>query len=78
MKKTILCFGVISAIVFGVYSYAENERAKSYSDIMTIDLPSKSKLITATWKESELWYLYQSREDSKFDILPGKVTFNEK
>jgi len=86
MKKIILSVGLFITLT----GCTENERAKHYGGTMTIDLPPKTKLVTATWKESELWYLYQPRqdneqpktstfmEDSSFGILQGKVVFNEK
>jgi hypothetical protein len=89
MKNAIVGFGFVG-LVCGLISCTENQRAKQFGGEMTIDLPSKTSLVTATWKESELWYLYRPRpdgvepvvsifqEDSNFNIMEGKVVFNEK
>jgi hypothetical protein len=56
---------------------------------MVIDLPKGEKLIEATWKGEDLWYLtrpmrsnespeiYIFREDSSFGVMEGTVTFKE-
>lgn len=70
-------------------SCTENQRAKSWGGTTEVDLPAKTKLINATWKEAELWYLYRpAREDespekttfqerSGFGVMEGKVIFHE-
>lgn len=67
----------------------ENDRAKSFGGTMTIDVPAGQKLVTATWKESQLWYLTRPsrdgekpevstfRENSRFGAVEGKVIFKE-
>lgn len=73
-----------------IVSCTENSRAKSFGGTMTIDIPQGNKLVSATWKEDQLWYLYRParagekpetstlREDSKFGLIQGTVVFNEK
>lgn len=68
---------------------SENQRAKKFGGVMTINLPPNTKFVSATWKESELWYIYRSRksgespettimrEDSSFGLVEGTVRFIE-
>lgn len=63
--------------------------AKSYGGTITIDVPKGQKVIEATWKGSDVWYLtrpmhedekpeiFTLREDSNFGIIEGKVIFKE-
>jgi hypothetical protein len=87
MKMKSVIVGLVCAVAF--VSCTENERAKAFGGTMSIDIPKGNKLVTATWKEAELWYLYKPRaegeqpvtsilqEDSNFGMLEGKVVFNE-
>lgn len=71
-------------------SCTENTRAKSFGGTMTVELPPQTKLVTATWKETELWYLYRPmrqgetpetsifQENSSFGMWEGTVKFIEK
>lgn len=80
---------LIAALVLLVVGCTEQERAKSFGGEMTIKLEACEKLVNATWKESELWYITRPmeeaekpvtfifREDSSFDIMEGKVLFVE-
>lgn len=82
----ILLMCVTAALLF---SCTENERAKFYGGTITVNLPSGQKLVNATWKDSELWYLtrpakqgevsetYNFQEKSNFGIQEGCVVFNE-
>lgn len=63
--------------------------AKSYGGTITIDVPKGQKVIEATWKGSDVWYLtrpmyedekpetFTLQEDSNFSIMEGKVIFKE-
>lgn len=56
---------------------------------MSVHLPVNTEFVSATWKESELWYIYRPRkagetpdvtimqEDSNFGLMEGKVQFIE-
>ncbi len=84
MKKIFYLLPVL--LLFGC---TENERAKSFGGDATIDLPNGQKLVTITWKETQLWYLtrpmrsdeaaetYKFHESSNFGILEGTVTVVE-
>lgn len=66
-----------------------NVRAKQWGGTMTLDLPAQQKLVTATWKDSHLWYLtrpmrdgekaetYTFHEDSNLGVMRGTVIFQE-
>ena len=70
-------------------SCTENQRAKSYGGTATVDLPKNTKLVNATWKDQELWYLTRPmrndevaetstlHEQSSFGIVEGAVVFKE-
>lgn len=82
MKKLFL------AIVMGVIvtSCTENERVKTWGGEGTINLPKGRKLVTVTWKETQIWYLtrpmdsndvvetYQFQEESSWGVVEG--TYN--
>lgn len=65
------------------------ERAKNMGGEYTLALPAGQKLVTVTWKESELWYLtrpmhasesperYAFKEDSTLGLLEGTVFIQE-
>lgn len=84
MKKILLPFILLLA------SCTENQRAKHYGGTMTVNLPENTTFVGATWKETQLWYIYRPRkkdetpvtttmrEHSSFGILQGKVLFIEK
>lgn len=85
MKKILLC----ALLALTTISCTENSRAKSFGGKMTVDLPQGEKLIEATWKEGDLWYLtrprranettetYIFREESSFGVMEGTVIFKE-
>lgn len=75
--------------VFALTACTQNERAKSFGGSVSVPLPAGQKLITATWKDHELWYLTRPMragefpethtmiEDSSWGIIEGKVIFSE-
>lgn len=85
MKKILLV--LIVALMF--LGCTENQRAKEFGGNMIITLDEDVKLVEATWKGDELWYLTRSRKDdevsetytfkehSSFGIMEGTVTFIE-
>lgn len=71
------------------YGCTENSRAKTFGGTMTVTLPKGQKLMEATWKEADLWYLtrpmregekaeqYTFQENSTFGLVEGTVIFVE-
>jgi hypothetical protein len=71
-------------------SCTQNIRAKAYGGTAEVDLPAGTKLVTATWKDAQLWYLVRPakpgeapetltlHEQSSFGVIQGKVVFREK
>lgn len=62
---------------------------KSVGGTINVDVPKGQKLIEATWKGSDIWYLtrpmrededpetFTLQEDSNLGIIEGKVIFKE-
>jgi hypothetical protein len=85
MKKVFL----IMFLAIGMMSCTKQDIAKNYGGTYTVELPKGKKLINATWKDSELWFLtrdrrsnetpetYQFKEDSNWDVLEGTVLIVE-
>lgn len=85
MKYVVLIL-VIGAALFGC---TENQRAKHLGGTMNINLPAGQRLVIATFKDANLWYLVEPMpmeytpqtktliEDSSFGIMSGKVIFHE-
>ena len=85
--KTLLLAAVAA---LSLVSCTENKRAKSYGGTVTVELPSNTKLIGATWKDSQLWYLTRPfragetpetstlSESSEWGLVEGTVIFKEK
>lgn len=76
-------------LVITIIGCTTNQRAKTFGGTMTINLQPGQKLIVATWKEDDLWYLtrpmrdgetaetHQFHEDSSFGVMQGTVIFKE-
>ena len=87
MKITRILLGVL--VFLSVLSCTENQRARTLGGVSTINLPKNRKLITATWKEANFWYLtrpkkagdesetYEFCESSNFGIIEGKMIIVE-
>ena len=70
-------------------SCTEQNMARRYGGKMKIELPKGEKLIMATWKESNLFYLTEPmdsgyipkkkvfRESSNFGVWESEITFIE-
>jgi len=86
MKKLVL----VLMVLFALSSCTKNSRAKTFGGEIKIELPKDTKLVTVTWKESQLWYLVRDRrenetietytfiEDSSFGMWEGTVILIEK
>lgn len=89
MKKVLLNLLLIIVISTMVFSCTENTRAKTFGGTATIVLPKGEKLINATWKDTNLWYLtrkrspsesiesYTFQESSSFGMVEGTVKIIE-
>ena len=87
---------VIITFLFGIFlflffnSCTQNQRAKSFGGKAEIALPANQKLINATWKDDNLWYLtrpmtevdsavtYTFQEESSFGIMEGTYIIRER
>lgn len=88
MRKVLLLPLVLLSML-AVFSCTENARTRTFGGNMTIKLPPGEKLIMATWKEADLFYLTEPmdsgyapkvkifREDSSFGVMECEVTFIE-
>jgi len=88
MKKLLF---IPASLIFLLAAAActENQRAKSFGGTATVDVPKGNKLVSATWKEDHLWYLYRPmhenettetstlKEASSFGMVQGTVIFKE-
>ena len=87
MRKILLCLVVLIALLT---SCTENQRARQFGGTITIELPPGEKLIMATWKETDLFYLTEPmdsnyvpktktfREDSNWRVIESTVIFKER
>lgn len=85
MKKIKTIFTVL-ILALSVTSCTENNRVKNWGGEGTINLPKGRKLVTVTWKETQIWYLtrpmkeddvaetYQFQEESSWGVMEG--TYN--
>lgn len=83
-----LTFLLVACMVF-YQSCTDNKRARSFGGTQTIELPKGEKLISATWKETDLWYLTEPmdsayipqtkkfQESSSMGVWEGTVVFVE-
>lgn len=77
-------------LVLVMCSCTENQRARRFGGDMTVYLPFNEKLVMATWKEFDLYYLTEPMdsdyipknkkfiEDSNWGILETTITFVER
>lgn len=93
LKFRLCMIALIIMLGIGVILYFTNNnfKTKTFGGEMKIELPKGTKLINATWKDSDLWYLYEEvtdttyvphnkvlKEDATFGVLNGKIIFIEK
>lgn len=67
----------------------DNQNAKNYGGTAEVTLPAGEKLVTATWKDDDLWYLtrpmlttdsavtYTFKEKSSFGMMEGTYIIHE-
>jgi hypothetical protein len=83
--KALLLIGLLAFLP----ACTQQERAKAWGGTATIELPPSTKLVTATWRYTQLWYLVRPakpgeqpetltfEENSSFGMIKGKVIFKE-
>ena len=88
-KQNIVLLTIATSAILFLASCTQNERAKAFGGTASVDLPSNQKLVTATWKDQNLWYLtrpmrsdetpetYTLKESSSYGLVEGTVIFNE-
>lgn len=86
MRKLLVCL----LLAVGMIGCTENMRAKAWGGKMTVNLPEGKKLVLATWKNGDLWYMYRTahpdeqpesytfEEDSTWGVAEGRVIFKER
>lgn len=89
MRQIISLFLIVLfVVVAGTIGCTENQRAKNFGGSYTVNLPGGQKLVNASWKKDDLWYLIRPMrgetpetltlvEDSSFGVLSGEVIFVE-
>ena len=95
MKKKVYIVLRAGVILFGIcdlcswISCTDSQIARKFGRTTEIRLEKGQKLLEATWKDNNLWYLTEPmdddytpktkvfREDSNFGVLEGKVLFIE-
>jgi hypothetical protein len=83
----VLCIALFGSVVFS--GCTAQERARSFGGTAEVKLPAGRKLITVTFKETDIWYLtraakpdekpetYEFTESASWGILEGKVIIRE-
>lgn len=86
-KCAIICF-VLLVLALGL-ACTDQQRAREYGGTAEVVLPAGQKLVIATWKDDNLWYLtrpmrqdekpeiYEFTESSSFGVFEGKVIIKE-
>lgn len=75
----IIVFVVIGSLIM----FSRNYRTRKFGGTIEIQLTKDQKFINATWKENDLWYLYEDstqyifQERSSLGLLNGKVIFKK-
>lgn len=87
MKSFFVFLFVVCALLLA--GCTEQIRTRQFGGNSFVDLPAGQKLVVATWKESNLWYLTRRMRDgekpdtllfgeiSAYGIFQGTVTFRE-
>jgi len=89
MKKFLMVMAVILMSATVLISCTQNEIARNYGGTQEIRLDPGQRLVEATWKENDLWYLTEPmdseyvpktkhfKESSSWQVLEGEVIFIE-
>ena len=85
MKKFI----ILAVIVLALSSCTENQRARTFGGTVTINVEKGKKVMMATWKDDDLFYMVEDMEpdyvphnkelieSSNFGVIESKVVFKE-
>ena len=81
MKRLLFLLMLLIAIVVGVSSCTENERAKNFGGKEDITLKPSEQFVNATWKDDNLWLItkdtltnqYIMREKSSYGVWEGEI-----
>lgn len=83
---------ILILLILGIFCYwilTTQFGAKHFGGTYTINLEKNNKLVNVTWKDEQLWLLtkksnktdvsetYEFKEDSKFNVIEGKVVIQE-
>lgn len=86
MKRILISAIAVLALTA---SCTQNARVKNFGGTGNINLPKGQKLVNATWKETQVWYLtrqmradetaetYQFQEESGWGVIEGTYIFHE-
>ena len=89
MKKFLVTVIVTIVIVFSFLSCTENQRARTFGGTATINVEPGKKVMMATWKDEDLFYMVEDMEpdykphdktlieSSSFGVIESKVVFKE-
>lgn len=81
--------GLLLLLCIVLFGCTENQKAKEWGGNAEIRLPINTKLVNATWKGDNFWYLtrpmtandiseiYEFKEESSFGLLQGTYTIIE-
>jgi len=90
MKKILGGIMILAFVMLSLVGCTEQQRVKELGLSTTIELPPGAKLVTATWKQDNFWYLVRPRnpdekpekyifiESSSFGLIEGRVFIVEK
>lgn len=74
MKKKLFIKALTVCLLLTLFSCTPNQRVRQYGGEMTINLPKGQKLMMATWKKANLFYLTEPMES---DYVPKNKVFQE-
>lgn len=89
MKKFFGICIVCLAFILSFSSCTENQRARTFGGIAIIEVEKGQKVMMATWKNNDLFYMTEEMEpdyrphdktlveSSSFGIIESKVVFKE-
>ena len=73
MRKTLITVATC-LLLLACCSCTENSRTRTWGGISVIELDPGQKLVNATWKEANLWYLTEPMESG---YVPKTKVFQE-
>ncbi len=89
MKKNIFSAFIVAFLLLGFTSCTENQRARRFGGTATINVEKGKKVMMATWKDENLFYMVEDMEtdyiphdktlieSSNFGMIESKVVFKE-